>query len=263
MNEGYISVNGGEIFYEKKGSGPPLVFIHGFCLDHRMWEDQLGFFSKNYTCISVDLRGFGKSSKPGAQYSHHEDLRILLDQLNIQERIVLIGLSMGGRFAINFSLVYPEKIEALILADAVLDGYSFHEFRLDYIYEAGRTKGVEIANQLWLDHPIFDPARKIPSVSARLKEMVMSYSGWHWINKNPLVPLAIPSIQQLDRLDLPTLILVGEHDIFDFKQIADILHRDIRQSAKEEIKGAGHMSNMEKPVEFNRLVQKFLTENLR
>ncbi|HTQ64999.1 MAG TPA: alpha/beta hydrolase [Puia sp.] len=263
MEEGFIPVNGGEIFYFKKGSGTPMVFIHGFCLDHRMWNDQLEFFSENYTCIIVDLRGFGKSSLPSAQYSHHEDLKTLLDHLDIQERIVLIGLSMGGRFVINFSLVYPEKINALVLTDAVLDGYSFREFRLDYIYEAGKTMGIDIANQLWLNHPIFDPARKISSVCRRLKEMVISYSGWHWINKNPLVPLSIPSINQLDKIDSPTLILVGEHDIFDFQQIADILHRDIKNSVKEVIEGAGHMSNMEKPAEFNRLVQRFLKDHIK
>ena len=127
-------------------------------------EEQVNYFSNSFTCISVDLRGFGKSSHPtSTPYSFHADINILLDSLHIEEPIVLIALSMGGKAAVNFSLVYPDKTKALILADVAIDGYSFEEFNLKPIYDAGMQKGIDTANQLFLDHPIF----RLPKVIVR------------------------------------------------------------------------------------------------
>src|SRR5678815_3075215 len=120
--QGFIPVNDGQLYYEKIGSGPPVVFLHGICLDHRMWQQQIDYFSKSYTCINVDLRGFGKSSFPGqTPYSFHEDIKVLLDSLHTAEPVVLIALSMGGKAAVNFSLAYPKQTKALVLADAAID----------------------------------------------------------------------------------------------------------------------------------------------
>src|ERR1700760_104394 len=118
MQEGFVQVNDGKLFYQKSGAGPPLIFLHGICLDHRMWNDQVKYFSDSFTCINIDLRGFGKSSVPGsATYSFHEDIHTFLDSLHIEEPVVLIALSMGGKAVVNFALVYPEKTKALVLAD--------------------------------------------------------------------------------------------------------------------------------------------------
>jgi pimeloyl-ACP methyl ester carboxylesterase len=62
--QGFVAVNQGKLFYEISGNGPTLLFLHGVCLDHRMWENQVNYFSTSYTCINVDLRGFGSSSVP-------------------------------------------------------------------------------------------------------------------------------------------------------------------------------------------------------
>lgn len=191
-------------------------------------------------------------------YSHHMDLKNMLEQLHINETVTLIALSMGGRVAINFSLAYPEKTHALILADVAVDGFAFHDFKLDHIYETGKTKTIEIANRLWLDHELFESARRNITVTERLREMVMFYSGWHWVNKNPMQALTPPAIQQLDRIRTPALIITGEMDIAEFQEIAIILHKAIRQSVKKVIRGVGHMCNMEDPNSFNTVVSDFL-----
>ena len=89
--------------------------------------------------------------------------------------------------------------------------------------------------------------------------MIFSYSGWQWMHKNPIQGLNPPAIAQLTLIKIPVLIITGEKDIWDFQQIADILHNNIEQSVKKQIGDAGHMCNMEKPDEFNRLVFDFLT----
>jgi 3-oxoadipate enol-lactonase len=257
----YCPISEGKLFFLKKGSGPPIVFIHGFCLDNRMWENQVNYFSKKYTCIAFDLRGFGKSSVPADQsFSTHEDLDVLLGFLKIDQPVILVGFSMGAKVASNFAITYPEKTKAIIFADGAIDGYVFKDFNLTYIYNAGKQQGTPVANKMWLDHPIFNSSRKNLAVMESLAEMVMSYSGWHWANSNPIKNLIPPAIEQLQKLKMPCLILIGEFDIPDFKAISDLLNKQIKHAFKIEIAGVGHMCNMESPDIFNSHVNEFLTQ---
>jgi pimeloyl-ACP methyl ester carboxylesterase len=154
QQQGFIQIKDGKLYYEKKGIGPPLVFLHGIGLDHRMWEKQIERFSNSFTCINPDLRGFGKSSLPTTSpYSFHEDIKTLLDSLHLQEPVVLIALSMGGRGAINFALSYPAKTKALILADVVVDGYTFQDFKLEIFAAIAKQKGIDSANQSFFKPP--------------------------------------------------------------------------------------------------------------
>jgi 3-oxoadipate enol-lactonase len=262
MSQGFIPIKEGKLYYEKSGTGQPLIFLHGLCLDHRMWQQQIEYFSKSYTCINVDLRGFGMSSVPDStSYSFHEDIRTLLDSLHIAGPVVFIALSMGGKAAINFCLAYPEHTRSLILADVAIDGYNFKDFNLEHIARVAREKGIDTANQFFFDEPVFAPAKRDSTVLKCLREMILSYSGWQWIHRNPIHGLSPPAIEQLSQIKVPVLIMTGEKDIADFQQIADILHKNIKQSIKEEIPGAGHMSNMEKANIFNHLVDDFLKFN--
>jgi pimeloyl-ACP methyl ester carboxylesterase len=259
FQEGFVNVENGRLFYQKQGTGRPLLFLHGLCLDHQMWNDQISFFATQFTCITVDLRGFGKSTVPSAPYSFHEDLNVLLDSLHIREPVTLIALSMGGKAAVNFSLAYPERTKALILADVAIDGYNFEEFDLKPIFEMARAKGVDSANQLFLNNEVFAYTRKSNVVFDRVSDMVLHYSGWLWIHQNPIKVLNPVAIQQLDRIKAPVLILTGENDIQDFQNIAEILHKNIKQSEIRKIRNAGHMCNMENSAAFNEFAFNFLT----
>jgi pimeloyl-ACP methyl ester carboxylesterase len=259
--ESYCPVPEGKLFFVKRGNGPPIVFLHGFCLDHRMWESQMDYFSARFTCVAIDLRGFGKSSLPTDNlYAHYEDLVALLDFLGLDQPVILIGLSMGARVIANFALTHPQKTRAVIFIDGAIDGYAFKDFDLGYIYTAGKELGIAAANRLWLDHPIFGPARENPVVFEQLTEEVMSYSGWHWLNKNPVKNLTPPAMEQLQKIDVPTLIMIGQLDIPDFKDLALKLKKQIDHAQYIEIAGAGHMSNMEKPDLVNDLLHQFLDQ---
>jgi 3-oxoadipate enol-lactonase len=260
MAANYFNTPDGGLFYTKEGSGPPLIFVHGFCLDHRMWDYQVKFFSADYSVVAVDLRGFGKSAPPTDKpFSYHEDLAGLLDHWNIKQPVILVGHSMGGRAVANFALSYPDKTKAIVFADAAIDGYKFNDFDLAYIYRTGKELGIPAANKIWLDHPLFDPARLHPATSGQLSEIIKSYSGWHWINKNPVRNLTPPAFEQLESIKLPTLIIVGQQDLPDFISIAEILNQRIDKSIIKQIPGAGHMCNMEEPEVFNNLLSQFLS----
>jgi pimeloyl-ACP methyl ester carboxylesterase len=258
IETGFASVNGTQLYYESAGSGQDLIFIHGFGLDRRIWDDQFEKFSQQYRVLRYDLRGFGKSSEtPTEPYAHHIDLRELMIHLGISKAHIA-GLSMGGRIAIDFALIYPQLIASLITVDSVIHGYKFQAFSQYAAASEAKDTGIAAANRKWLYHDLFRPALEKPDVARRLKEIVSSYSGWHWLNKNPWTPLDPPAVQRLSSIAAPTLIVVGERDLPDFHAIGDLLHQEIAHSQKVVIPGVGHMSNMEDPAAFNRVLMDFL-----
>ncbi len=113
---------GGELYYEAAGAGVAVVLVHGLALDARMWDDQVPALEDIARVVRYDLRGFGRSTRDAdTSYSHADDLWRLLDHLGIDEA-VLVGLSMGGRVVVEATLAVPERVRALVLLDAVLDG---------------------------------------------------------------------------------------------------------------------------------------------
>ncbi len=256
---GRIAVKRTNIYFEKAGRGVPVVFIHGFSLDTRMWDEQWAFFAKDHAVIRYDLRGFGRSDLPveNETYTHHEDLAALLDALKI-EKAVIVGLSLGGRAATSFALSFPHRVLGLVLVDSVLEGYAMKDYPMAHIYEAAREEGIPKALQLWLEHPTFEASRRNKEVAGRLQEIVGGYSGWHFIHKNPLIPLNPPCIDQLHAIRAPTLILIGALDLPDFQEISGLLHQNIPGAEYIKIPEAGHMSNMEKPGAFNTALSAWL-----
>jgi pimeloyl-ACP methyl ester carboxylesterase len=166
---------------------------------------------------------------------------------------------MGGRIAIDFALSYPQLIASLIAIDSIVHGYKFQAFSQTTAAAEAKNSGIAGANRKWLYHDLFRPALEKPDVARRLKEIVSSYSGWHWLNKNPWTPLDPPAVDRLSSIVAPTLIVVGERDLQDFHAIGDLLNREIAGSRKVVIEGVGHMSNMEDPVTFNRILRDFLS----
>ncbi len=123
MATGFADINGGKLYFELDGQGPALVMIHGGLVNHHLWDEQFDYFVHHgYQVLRYDVRGFGQSSIPDRSFSYHDDLKLLLDSLGI-ERAIVMGLSMGGAIAIDFTLAYPDKVEALIPVAAGLSGY--------------------------------------------------------------------------------------------------------------------------------------------
>src|SRR6266446_9842207 len=118
----YLPVRGGKLYYETAGEGPPLVLIHAGFLDSRMWDDQFQLFSKGARVIRYDVRGYGRSSRPSEEYSDAEDLFALLKHLNIESASIL-GVSNGGRIALDFVSVHPSLVNSLILVSPGIRGY--------------------------------------------------------------------------------------------------------------------------------------------
>lgn len=252
MTQEYFEHNKGRIYYEITGTGETIVFIHGFSLDRRMWEEQAKFFENHFQVITYDMRGFGKSSLPEGKYSHHDDLRALLDHLKIKKAHI-VGLSMGGEIAINFALTYPEFVSSLTLVDSSLNGF---KSTVDWTVHA-KEVGIDRARKNWLNHELFSSERKNSKVFSKIQQIVQEYSGWHWLNHEPKERIKPPALQRLNEIKVPTLVAVGQDDLPYFHHIAELMHDGISGSQMKIITGAGHMVNMEEPNYFNKLLLDF------
>ena len=259
---GYTNAGGAQLYYEGTGQGDPLILIHGFGMDHRLWEPQVAAFSDRWRVICYDLRGFGRSSEPeeGVPYAHAEDLASLMVQLGL-EQAHLCGLSLGGEVAVDFALRYPGAVLSLTLVDSTLDGFEWSERQraLDGdVWRAGREQGVEAARGLWKAHPLFVPLMQHPDAWGRFEQMVEDYPGWHWQHRNPAAWVEPPAIDRLGEIGAPTLVILGDRDFQDFEDVSDLLAACIPGAHKAVLEGAGHLSNLELPDEFNRAFLTFM-----
>src|SRR6185436_9656247 len=166
---GYVPVSGGKLYYEAAGSGDPLVFVHGFTLDTRMWDDQWDVFASKYRVVRYDVRGFGRSDLPSGAYANYIDLDAVVQHLGLQ-RPHVVGLSMGCGIAADYAANFPDGLRSLTLIDSTLGGYAFPEsFRAGVAFgPVAKEHGVKAALDAWVAHPFFAPAAEQPAVLARL-----------------------------------------------------------------------------------------------
>ena len=255
-----------KLFYEKKGEGEVVVLIHGFTLDSRMWNDQFDSLAKSYQVIRFDQRGHGRSEGVSKRFKQEEDLKGLFETLKI-DYAHIVGLSMGGHVATIFAIKYPELVGSLVFADSAITFNPSREFDkrvFNYIMK-GMNQGLKSALKDWLSDPLFEPAMKNPNVKKRLEKMVLDghvaqeQDAFFLKATNAITPRPPPE-KRLSEINIPTLIIVGELDIPQFQENANILSSGIRTAKKVIISGAGHLSNMENPDEFNNVLLSFLSE---
>jgi pimeloyl-ACP methyl ester carboxylesterase len=257
---GRCAVDGGSLAWQVAGDGPPVVLVHGFALDRRMWDDVTPGLARDYTVISYDLRGFGASAEfdHATAYTHTDDLLTLLAHLGFQ-RAALVGLSFGGGVVLKTVLHSPESVTHLVLVDAVLGGVPWDEETSqasEAVDLAVRLGGVTAGRRAWCAHPLFAPANEHPDLAARLVEMVDGYPGQHWLGTDPQRPEnEVRPIDVLDTITVATTVLVGDRDVPCFQDMASVLARGIPGARLVTIAGAGHMTPMEAPDAVLRALQ--------
>lgn len=258
---GYLPVVNGRLYYEVAGGGAPLVFLHGFTLDHRMWDDQWDFFRARYRVVRYDQRGHGRSSDPDGPWSNADDLMLLLAHLGA-ERPHICGLSAGGGIALDFAVTYPEATRSLVLIDSAIGGYRGWSAEMRETFSRLRDiasgQGVETALKYWLDGDLLKAAMETPAVARRLQTIIGDYRGWHWLHQGQeIVPDPLP-YERLEEVEAPALVITGERDIEDFRNMSDVLAQRLRNARHEVVPSAGHMANMEAPTTVNQLIDVFL-----
>jgi len=254
----FIDVAGGRFSFEEAGRGPPVVLLHGFSFDSRLWDPQFESLRRRHRVLRYDLRGFGASSVATGPYRHMDDLHSILQSLRI-ERPTLVGLSLGSNVALAYALEHPDNVAALVLASPGLPGHPWTVQRPPEAAAAYAAEhGVAAGKQFWLAHSIFSSLQSQPPVVAAVARMVNQYSGWHWTHADMQLPG--PDVRgRLGAVQPPVLVLSGEHDVAGYRQIAAVIAASVPHGQLVEIKGAGHVLNLEQPVEFNTRVSDFIS----
>ncbi len=265
---GFAQVNGTQLYYEMLGEGHPLVLIHGGYMDRRMWDDQFHAFAKHYRVIRYDVRGFGKSELPPAPYADRQDLSDLLNYLGV-EKTYLLGLSLGGIIAIDFTLEHPDMVDALILVGSPVPGFPVELLYTEEQLKQQRLRWAAFANAIkernlstmvdaLMQDPTLVPSPNYPAARQRVRNNLSEYSFVWVLDPAPKQDLDPPAYERLTEIHAPTLIMLGGEDDPRLFKDADKLAQDIAGASRVTIAETHHMPNMEKPEEFNAIVLDFL-----
>ncbi len=257
-------LGGIEIAYDDEGSGTPIVLLHGYPFNRSMWREQVDELKQHHRLVVPDLRGHGESSvTPGLATMEDmaRDVAGLLDSLEIS-RPAICGLSMGGYVALAFCRLFPLKVRSLVLADTRAQGDT-EEGKKNREQQAAKAlrEGMEgIADALLPKLLAPDTVAKRPDAVKRVRDMIAATDPEGAAAALRGMAQRHDQTESLANIIAPALIVVGSEDSLTPVADAELMHREIGGSRLKIIQGAAHVSNIEKPEEFNRILLKFLKD---
>ena len=259
VETGTAEVNGTRLYYETCGDGPVLLFLHGFTLDHRMWNRQVEALRDSYRIVTFDARGAGRSAMPGtAKFMHCEDAAALCEHLGLT-RVIAIGHSIGAHYALELALSRPELISGLgLICTSGLAGIPFPAEVVETFVAVRKTassEGIAAAKPIWARSGWFASARETPSLKSEIDQMFADYSGWHWTHDNPATNIDPPAAERLGAVSVPTLVVTGGRDLPYNEVVGKALLAGIPRAVGLHLPNAGHMAGMEDPDAVTRALR--------
>ncbi len=261
--KGCLEINNTKLFFTVKGEGNPLILVHGGFTDHRIWDYQIDAFADKYKIICFDQRGYGKSDFPMGPFSHSQDLKAIIDALELT-KATIIGSSLGGAVAIEFALQYPEHVNALIVVGTALKGYPYPPHYMTQIMELSAkvtTEGIGAGIDHIITSPGWDyffPSPARPEARAKVEQAVRESTGvFRW---NPMwdVELKPSAYERIGEIKSPVLIVSNSRDIDFVHGIEDYIQGKLTNSEKIVMEDCCHLPYVEKPEEFNQIILNFL-----
>lgn len=266
IKSGFIKVDNAQLYYETAGKGIPFVMIHAGVADSRQWNNEFAFLAQNYKAVRYDMRGYGKSEPVDGEFSHMSDLVSLLDALGLREPIILMGCSMGGGLAMDFALMHPSRMKALIMVGSGPSGLELDVPRpakfaeVEKVFEAGDLdRTAEIETQIWFDGTDRTPEQVNQAMRKLAYEMNRLALAHEVKQLGKRLPNAeTPAFNRLADLNIPVLVIIGAHDTPYILAAADYMIEKIPSAQKVQIEDAAHLPNMDHPNEFQTIVKTFL-----
>jgi pimeloyl-ACP methyl ester carboxylesterase len=247
--------------HDEVGTGPAVVLLHAGIADRSMWAEHLGPLAEaGYRVVALDLPGFGDAPVPPGEQAAWGDVLQTLDELSI-ERTTLVGNSFGAAVALRAAFVAPERVSALVLISTPAPALEPSP-ELEAVWEAEETALERGDMDTAVDAVV--NAWTLPDAPPQLRDRVaaMQRRAFGLQAEAPATTEAPDPVEQnpdaLARLDLPTLVAAGEHDMRDFRDGAEVLARTLPRARHAVIEGAGHLAPLETPEVFRELVLAFL-----
>lgn len=258
-----LTIDSLTVHYEDQGKGDPVILLHGFPLDGRVWQSQAALLSDAYRVVRIDLPGFGQSSLGGdfTIASLADSVKNVADSLNLH-KFVLGGLSMGGYVAFAYVRKYAADLAGLILADtrAVADTPQGKVAR-DQMAQLSLTQGARaIADQMEAKMMCPQTIQGRPAIYRAIRQIMESCPPQTIAQACIAMRDRPDSSHLLTQLDCPTLIVCGSEDVLTGPELSRNMQQAIRSSHLEIIPGAGHMSPMEQPEDVTSVIRTFLNK---
>jgi 3-oxoadipate enol-lactonase len=256
--------DGGHLRFDDSGSGPTVVLLHPGLWDRRVWDDQMESLpAAGFRTIRYDQRGYGESSRlTGEPYSPVADLLALLDHLEVTQAAI-VGCSIGGEVAIDFALEHADRVWALVPVASGPAGFEplqeeedwWKEISepIDAAIEAGE---LERAEELRLG--IWAPLGTEDEAGAKIRRIAFDNIHEMTMDESSIIEIDPPAAHRLAEIDVPTLVLIAEHDPPFSRRAGDFLAREILGAQRVVVEGADHVVNVRQPGRFEASVIPFL-----
>ncbi len=250
------------IYYEVAGSGQAVVFLHGFALNLREWDDQVKALSPHYRVVAFDRRGFGKSTGFPDPSAEPADLKELLDSLGVRSA-VLVGHSGGANVALRFAIAYGNRVDGLVLYPGpMLEGFPIppsEPFPMAPMQAIARAHGLDSMWKFIGSLPMFWNPPNRPDIEQRIGAMIATYSGRDLIEgRNPSGRYPAATFEQVKQLPMPTLYVAGEREWPHFLLVADSMARWMPNARRVVITGGAHGVHFAEAEKFNATLLEFL-----
>jgi len=247
--------------YDVLGSGPVVILLHAGIADRTMWAEHLEpLAAAGYRAIAVDLPGFGEAPVAPGEQAPWADVLETMDALAI-DRAALVGNSFGGAVALRIAAVAPLRVSALALISSpapelepspeLQAAWEAEESALD---RGDIDAAVEAVVGAWTLPDAPQALRDRVAAMQRRAFVVQAEAGSVAEAPDPLDQ----NRDALSRLDVPTVVAAGDHDLVDFRHGAELLARSLPNARHAVIQDAGHLAPLENPEGFRQLLLDFL-----
>ncbi|WP_157157526.1 alpha/beta fold hydrolase [Diaminobutyricimonas sp. LJ205] len=267
----HIDVTGGELYVETDGdpANPAVLLIHAGIATLRMWDPIVPQLSADHYVIRYDTRGFGKTRTENVEFSNRADALAVLDDLGVQ-RATLVGASRGGVIAIDTALEFPERVAGLVVVGGAPSGFSdvdltTHEDQLfDAIDAAYEKKDWERMLRLEVEVWSFGPHRTADELDPGFVQTAydLNLANLPHVEEDPSpIPIDPPAVDRLGDIDVPALIMVGEHDVSETLVQYEYLLSTLSDATGARFPDAAHLPSVEQPGDFVRVLTDWLRAN--
>ncbi|MCA0972835.1 2-succinyl-6-hydroxy-2,4-cyclohexadiene-1-carboxylate synthase [Halobacillus litoralis] len=264
----FKQVSGRSYWVEDDGEGSPLLLLHGFTGTTRTFDELVADLEGSYRVVRVDLPGHGRTGAIGTvtMEAFCRDLKGLLEDLGL-EKVSILGYSLGGRTALSFAQLYPEKVERLLLESAS-PGLATSKEQLarqakdEALSRRIVEEGVQSFVDFWESIPLFDSQKCLSNEkreNIREERLGQDPEGLRQSLRGMGTGVQPSWWGQLNTLDVPVQLVTGEHDE-KFKQINQRMQEQFLQAEWLEVKKAGHAIHLEKPSFFAKIVDGFMIQ---
>lgn len=256
-------VDGGQIYYETCGSGPQaIVLLHDGVVNSASFDDMWPILCKTFRVVRYDRRGYGKSLPSKATYSPQDDLAAVMAAAKM-DHASLIGFSFGGGLAVSYTILHPEQVDRLVISGAAINGFkpsptfgkTVSRMMLPMVIGNMDAAAANAAKSGWVMAPDH------PAAVAKAMALMKAYPQDLRHQMHDPIKSWPSDLPRMGELNVPTLIMTGDHDIADNQAASGAAQVLIPGARRIVVENAGHLMQIEHPKEVADLIADFVRKD--